>query len=172
MSTADAAVNLATVEDLELYSDEQIDAPELLLSAASAIVRGYCGWGITQEVATFRLTGSGTQSMHLPTMRLAGVSTVKVAGTALAGWDWTYDGVLTSYRPFPFGRRIDVACTHGYEIIPADIVAVTCATALKLHLNPAGATSETIAGYSTSYGQLLAQHEKWILDRYRMPGLT
>jgi hypothetical protein len=82
----------------------------------------------------------------------------------------------------PFTTRapwVDVTYSHGYETVPADIVAVVCQIVGRAFGRTADATAvtqESIAGYSYSIGGAAAQgplglmqNEREVLDRYRRP---
>ena len=173
---------LATVEDLsgrlgrDLSSAES-DRAELLIADASATVRSYTGQEISLSESTSRVRVKDGVA-RLPQRPVVDVATVAdtdgndldvtwVAGDRVRLTDVAHDWV-------------DVTYTHGYEEVPAEIVAVVCQIAGRAFGRPpdeTGLQSETIGQYSYSVGAAAAagglgllNDERAVLDRYRAIG--
>lgn len=184
--------SLATTDDLEArlgstLADE--DRAQAVLDDVSAVVRAYTGQQFTQEETTARLR-SRNGIVKLPQGPVTAVATVEnVDGNTV---EFTWDaGSQVSLAGFEFSRSfevepyrsrsiwVDVTYTHGYETVPADIVAVVCQMAGRAYgrtADSAGVTQESIAGYSYSVGAAAAAgpmgmlaDERRILDAYRRP---
>lgn len=64
--------------------------------------------------------------------------------TRLMGWPYN--------RPLGiWGPRVEVTYSHGYQVIPDDIVAIVLDVAQIIWTNPAGLRSMTVGGYSETY---------------------
>lgn len=166
---------LAEPADLESLGEEDIEDPRARarLEAASDLVRSYCRWPIAQTTETFTIDGEGTALLFLPTARLVSVSAVRVSGAVVSDWTWSTSGLLESPTRWPLGRRnVEVDAVHGYSPVPYDIREVVAAIALRAYLNPAGATSESFAGQTTSWsaGFSITSAERSTLDRYALGG--
>lgn len=184
---------LATPDDLTAY----LGAPPTnaaqaawMLDTAAAIVRGYCGWSITQEAATWTLDADGGPMLLVPTLYLD-TSTVTVTDNTPATGPVTVDpadysasdiGVLTR-RGYPYAwpaaaRAVTVSATHGYATPPREITAVCCAMASRL-IATAGlgpVSSYRVGGvgayYRGSEGDTITVPtlEAAVLDQYRITG--
>lgn len=132
---------LTTPEMLAAYLQRDLDTATALvaLKGASALVRGYCRWGISQETVTMTVDGSGSPLLALPTLYLNSV-TVKVDGVDVdAGeYEFTKRGLLRRrQREWPYGYgNIDAFVDHGYTVVPSDIQLVTCSVAGRYYGNP------------------------------------
>lgn len=185
-------VSLATLDDLEarLGSTPDEDRAQAVLDDVSATVRAYTGQTFTLDTTTDRLRArnGGVNLPQRPVVDVTAVDSVDGdtieftwdAGSfvALAGFD-----PLRAFEvePFRINRAlwVDVTYEHGYETVPADIVAVVCQMAGRAYgrtPDTTGVTQESIAGYSYSVGGAAAAgpmgmlaDERRILDLYRRP---
>jgi hypothetical protein len=185
---------LATLDDLEARLGSRVtdeDRAEALLDDVSAIVRAYTGQQFTlvedDEIRVRVRNGS----LRLPQRPVVDVTAVaNVDGDSV---DFTWDSgdsvqlegfaaLRTSFEVEPFRHRdpwVNVTYSHGYETVPADIVAVVCQIAARAYgrtPDTTGVTQESIAGYSYSVGAAAAAgpagmlaDERRILDQYRRP---
>lgn len=169
------------VESTNLADYTAAAAAEILLQVQAAI-RSYCGWHIAPSIQeTVKLDGRGSRHLWLPSLYVTEVTAVSNEGTALTDveYDWSESGYIESRygcwttRP----RQVEVEFTHGYDDIPADVVGVAVAVAARAIASPSGATRQQVGavalGYATvngaSGGIALLQHERDILDQYRLP---
>lgn len=131
----------------------------IALDAASASIRAYCGWNISQEtVDDLVLTTSGGPSLWLPTQYLTAVSevvendVVLVAGT---DYDWTVEGrLIRSGHWSRNARKVVVSFTHGYPTghpVLGMVKGVCLSAAARLVDNPTGVRSWTTGGESATY---------------------
>lgn len=158
----------ADPQDLAGFSD-----PEARLSAASALIRAYCGWHVAPMIKeTFTLDGSGSDTLMLRSLQLTDVESVVENGAAVDGFEWSQAGFLRrSGRWTNRLRGITVTVTHGYEDVPAEITQVCCQVAARAIASPTGARTESAGGLSVTYavpGGLL-ELERVVLGRYRLP---
>lgn len=197
--------NFATVNDVELVlqaeitGDAKVAAAEFALLTASAGIRNYCRQYISyveDDEIVLDTTFNG-RHLFLPELPVISVSAVIENSVELV--------VTTDYEPMlrrgilsrvrrPWylgGQVIAVTYTHGYEVIPDDIVAVTARAASRLYqagLRSAetegvpGVISKTLGDFSVTFGadspsegamgvsgaRVLLLSEKDILNRYRI----
>ncbi|MCW2904922.1 MAG: hypothetical protein JWO67_7187 [Streptosporangiaceae bacterium] len=59
---------------------------------------------------------------------------------------WPYNRVLGVWTP-----RVQVTYSHGYQVIPDDVVSIVLDVAQVLMSNPDGVRSRTIGGYSETF---------------------
>lgn len=178
-------------------SAEEAARADALLTDASALVAAYTRQDFgppAAETLVLRATAGVIRLPKRPVVSVSAVVLVGVGGSpdlALAGWAW--DGldvvdvrgwdsliinlpeVLHDYDCLPATYRLTYS--HGYASVPADVVAVVCAMAMRTLTAPtvaAGVTSETIGSYSyrldaagVGTSVRLDTMDKTILDRYR-----
>jgi len=185
---------LATVDDIEARLGRELTTAEdirvgALLDDVSAAVRSYTGQSFTSEETTVRLAPrNGT--VTLPQRPVTAVDSVKtVDGDDLVFTWWSGTKVKVGVNALNWfevngspTQPVDITYTHGYDDVPADIVAVVCQIVGRAMTKPAdesGYTQESIAGYSYSLGAASAAgplgmlaDEKAVLDRYRRPGAS
>lgn len=186
---------LATLDDLQDRIGRTLDGDDAtralaILDDASAAVRSYTGQTFTQETTTDRFQPKNG-AIRLPQRPVTAVTAVENIDGDPVSFTWDHGtlvnlggyGYLNSFEVEPFRNRrpyLDVTYTHGYETIPADIVAVVCQIAGRAYgrqLEDAGMQSESIVGYSYSLGVAAAagglgmlNDERAVLDRYRVVG--
>lgn len=176
--------DLATVADLEARLGRDLSATEIaraeaLLAGASARVRVYTGQQFEQATTTDRLRVRAGR-IRLPQRPVTAVSAIADVDGNVIDFSW-YSGALIS----GLGVRrewVDVTYTHGYVVIPDDVVEVVCQIALRAFGTPAessGITQESIGSYSYSVGPVAAagavgllNEERSALDPYRRIGGT
>lgn len=186
---------LATTDDVALrigrtFTSDEEDRVQALLDDASAAVRAYTGQTFTlveDDEVRLRARNGGVRLPQRPVVDVTAVADVD-GNTVIFDWDASdtvYLAGLSEAVRFdiePFRTRtpfVDVTYSHGYESVPADIVAVVCQIVGRAFGRPADATAvtqESIAGYSYSIGGAAAQgplglmaNEREVLDRYRRP---
>lgn len=172
--------DLATLADWDAYQER---LPAALIAQVEAAVRSYCGWHIAPSVSeTITVDGQGGHVLALPTLHLTAVATVSNGDDDVSAdnFDWSESGYLElrcghwTCRP----RGVTAAITHGYEQAPADVIGVIMQIAARASSSPAGITREQAGSVSFSYaltapgvsgGVALLEHERTILDHYRLP---
>jgi hypothetical protein len=173
---------LATAEELDTFTGGSFAAGQaaLLLDAASAAVRGYCGWHIAPEQAdTLTLDGVPERVLLLPTLLVTAVSAVTLDCAALdpATYQWSAGGRL--YRAGGWGyryRSVEVALTHGYAVTPDDVRSAVLSVAARHAVNPEGLKALTVGGIARTYANVgpsdagvgLSPLEESVLARYRI----
>lgn len=166
-----------------------------LCVAASGKVRAYCGWHIATSVTeTFTVNGSGVYRQPLPSLYLTGLTSISDCGTALdltvldwaaEGWvEWSqYNYGYAQKFGFPgfFSRKprgVVATVTHGYPVVPSEIVALVCTMVARQASSPAGIIREQAGQVNASYSQVapnvaggitLMKNEMSDLDAYRIP---
>lgn len=151
--------------------------PALLLAAAEAAVRTYCGWHIAPtRTDTFVVNGTGATVLPLPTMHLTAVDSLTEDGAEVevANVQWSAAGYL--YRPAPWTTRlrgVSAQVQHGYADVPLEVQAVVLSVAARGAATPDGAVRQQVGSVSLSFtgagGVALLEHEQAVLDRYRLP---
>lgn len=201
--------SLVTVADIEARLGRELTPAEearidAMLMDASALVRSYTRQDFTfteDDNVVTRPVGTVIRLPKTPVTEVRSVSVVTGDGlgtsTALAGW--SFDGIdkvdvagldtvilnLPEWWSTGWGpNTYRVTYSHGYLTVPDDVVAVTCATVVRVLLSPsqiAGMVGENIGKYSYQLQQgtgaagasvvLLPEH-KAVLDGYRRDAST
>jgi len=158
-------------------SQEQQD-----LEAAEAAVRSYCGWHIAPAITEdMVLDGSGTSTLFLKTLRLKDVTAAEVSGTVIdvTELEWSAAGYLRTSGTWPDRlRSVKVTAEHGFDAAP-DVAAIVRAIAARASASPTGVVREQAGAVSIGFsltapgvsgGVVLMDHERRMLDKYRLPG--
>lgn len=150
-----ALAPLAQAADLDTKGVDVSNAllVDLMLAAASSVIREAAGSTISQETSTVKVLAPDGRWLTLPGP-VTDVTTVLLDGVAFADWKfisgmlwhpwgWSY-GTYTYQRPFRHDIcvpvEVTVTYTHGYAEVPADIVNL-CADLAKLGIEAAGQES-------------------------------
>lgn len=183
--------SLATTDDLSFRIGDISDEvrAQALLDDVSAVVRAYTGQTFTLETTTDRLRARNGM-VRLPQRPVTAVTTIADVDGGEVVFTWDAGDVVSlsgldnsrSFEVFQFANRapyVDATYTHGYETVPADIVAVVCQIAGRSYGRSSEAsavTQESIAGYSYSIGSAgaagpmgMLADERRVLDLYRRP---
>lgn len=185
---------LATEADIVARLGRALTAAEAaridaLLADASGSVRRYIPQDLTEATTTDRLKIRNGR-VKLPQRPVTAVTAVVSPNgdPVIFQWDGA-DSIAVgcnvpdtfAWEPFRNGMPfVDVTSTHGYAVMPDDIIGVVCSIVMRaLGRDPvdAGITSESIQGYSYSLGAAgaagalgMLQAEKDILDAYKREG--
>lgn len=166
---------LATVVDISsrmprpLTTEEQTRATTLLMDASSR-VRAHTRQSFSQLQTTEIIAPVDNQIVlpQRPVVSIDGVARVNADGTSVLPYAiWTWDGASTIMLGPPsavinapevwtdmdwFWRNVtyQIKYTHGYSIIPDDVVGVVAGMVMRVLMAPGspGVISETIGGYS------------------------
>lgn len=172
-------MTLPTAADVETFTQGRLvddDRTDMLLTAALAAARRYCGWHVTPERSdTLTVDGSGKTLLMLPTMRLTAVTSVTENGVELdlATIGWAVRGVMWKTSNLnrmwcPHTDGVTAAVTHGFDDVPDFNMAVITA----VDRGSFGAAREVIGPfqYSVSEGtnSAFSPQEKAVLDLYRL----
>lgn len=173
--------DLASTGDLtKLLSGDQAAS----VRQAQRAVRNYCEWHIAPVITeTLKLDGDGSNLLMLPSLKIVEIVSVITDGKVvdLAEVDDSEAGYLElntgCWSPRP-GKTF-VVLEHGYEEPPEDVVSVIVSAAARQLDSPAGRIREhagevdigfALVGNGVSGGIALLEHEKAILDKYRVDG--
>jgi hypothetical protein len=192
---------LASPEDLATFLRHDVDtaAAELMLASASAAIRNYCRWEISETLATdVTLDTDGDRIVMLPALHVTAVNSVTLDDIVLdpdLDYSWSVMGAIYRkhhvstiraewdtdwYRHcgWPAGfRRLVVNYDGGYNPVPGELIVACCSIAARGML-PLGATQyQEIVGGITVNAQYrtnaqnakLMGSEQILLDRYRIP---
>lgn len=86
-------------------------------------VRVFCGWHIAPEATeTVKLLGEGTSVIILPSLKVTGVTSVKINGVETDNYTWDERGLLYLRRFIGPHVPVEVTFTHGYQIPPPEVV--------------------------------------------------
>lgn len=186
---------LATVQQLEARIGHSVDEARAaaLLDDASSIVRNYTRQTITR-VENDRFTVRYSRGRVTLPERPADEPTLveRADGSGViphVSWWWSglnevefYNSTLIANGPYyrHAMRSVTVTYSHGYEEIPADIVAVVCQMVARVidgAVTSPGLRSEAIDDYTAQLGGglssgtiALVPEESRVLDRYRRRG--
>ena len=152
------------------------------LEAAEAAVRSYCGWHIAPAVIEdVVLDGTGTRSLFLKTLRLRNVLAAEVSGVLVdpSTLEWSEAGFLRAPGIFPDRlRSVKLTIEHGFDSVP-DVAQIVRDIAARADAAPGGVVREQAGAVSitnsltatgVSGGVVLMDHERRMLDKYRLPG--
>jgi hypothetical protein len=184
---------LATIADLEALRGRTLSGDSArevrinrLLEMSSASVRNYCDQYfefVEDDIVTVEPDEIGRYRLHeRPVIAVTSVTDQNATVLDPANYRVDADGFLLQASAWP--RRVhlygtgplEVVYTHGYEIIPADIVMVTCSAANRQLVNPRQIRSESVGDYAVGYtipgtgmatGINLAEPEMRTLRTYR-----
>lgn len=131
---------LATTGDL---SARNIAVPssmsaDTLLAAASATVREAAGCPISMATSTVPLVADDNCVLDLPGVPVTAVASVLIEGVAAdastlvngcwsAGWRLSGNRILFKQQRFETPATVTVTYTHGFTVVPEDIVDLVCA---------------------------------------------
>lgn len=157
-----ALAPLATTADLSALGVDTTDATLVasLLASVSADVREAAGAAISSTTSTVVIQGSREQWLALPGGPIVSVASVKIDDAAVAdfrlveGRLWRSSGWQGSRAP----SLVEVAYTHGYDPVPADIVRLVCMlVSAGIHAakdgfgSTRGVSSERVDDYQISF---------------------
>ena len=194
-----SVVDLEQFLQIKISSAAAIDAADRAILEASAVIQNYCRQQIEQEENDeVTLDSAGGTRLFLPELPVTAVSPVIEDGeTLVEGDDYQLGqhGILHRIgQNWDIGIQIVmITYTHGYELIPDDVVAIctrAAARAYQAGLKAAetegvpGVTAMGLGDYSVSYGgeagggtggvlggsaaPVLLRSEKELLNRYRL----
>lgn len=145
------------------------------LFEAESFVRSECGWHIAPSRSeTVTVDGSGTHTLALRTLHLTDVTAVTEDGETvnLADIEWSEAGFLVRDTFWTRKRRgVTVEITHGYDTVPAEVTGLVKAIAQRAVDNPGARVRTQDGPFSDVFAEGLTDHEKAVLDRYRLPSL-
>ena len=123
---------LATAADLtarNITVPDGMDADTVLQSATDS-VRDAAGCPITVATSTVTLVADDWRELDLPGGPVSSVASVEVGGEAFTDYR-KIDSTLYASRPWSYCLPVEVTVTytHGYPIVPTDIVDLVCAMA-------------------------------------------
>lgn len=160
----------------------QNDREQDYLNAAETAVRAYCGWHvapvITEDIV---IDGSGSHHVLIPSLKVVDITAAKNGGTELDPLDleWSEAGMVrVPGRWTARLRGVRMTVTHGFAEVP-DVAEIVRAIAARASSAPAGITREQAGQVSLSFsstapgvsgGAVLMDHERLMLDRYRLFG--
>lgn len=171
MSTTPLAVvsDVAARMPRPMTTDEQTRATTLLIDASSR-VRSHTRQTFTLGQSTNVISPTDGQIVlpQRPVVSVDSLGRVNADGKTILPYSvWTFDGIATIMLGPPtaiinapevwtdsdwFWRNVtyQVTYTHGYDVIPEDVVGVTAGMVMRVLMAPGapGVIGETIGGYS------------------------
>lgn len=152
------------------------------LAAAEAIVRKYCGWHVAPVIIEdLVLDGTGTGSLFIKSLRVVGIHSAEVDGTVLdpETLEWSEAGYVRTSGVWPDKlRAVKLTVEHGFDEVP-DVVSVIRSIAARASASPTGVVREQAGAVSIGFsmvapgvsgGVVLMDHERRMLDKYRIGG--
>lgn len=165
-----------------LPQSPETDPYQRRLVAAENRVRRYCGWHIAPVVEqTIVLDGSGSVALFVPTLKLRSVTACKVNGVDIdpTTLEWSEDGFLRRACGWPDRlRSVELTIEHGFEEAP-EVAELIMEIAERAGTAVGGRTREQVGAVSISNalvapgvsgGIVIMEHEKALLDKYKLPG--
>lgn len=134
--------------DIEVAGVTFPDSNEVDILTSFEAVQDYCGWHIAPVLTeTITVDSENGHTLHLPTLRLVDLVSVKVDGEDVTeSLRFSKHGMVewkSPCRRFPRGfGRIEVTMRHGFEKMPAGVSAVVSSRAA----NAGGGPKQIMAG--------------------------
>lgn len=180
-------VAFAQLSDIQARSPVSIDSSQetrvnALITDASMLIRRYCRqtFVVEQTVELLRPIGGKIKLPHLPVISIDAVAVIDYlenrVPVALPYWDggdeiWLlYGQVVLNLAEglrelFQYNTPLcEVTYTHGYQVMPDEVLAVTCSVVLRrLAVPGAGVTQSQTAGpFSASLTPDAAAGSFWL----------
>jgi hypothetical protein len=193
--TVDDVCELLQIEIVDLASNQSCVRA---IEEATEAIKNWCHQEIEQISETITIDCAGGTRIHLPQLPVTAVTKVVVDGielTASVDYKLGQHGILYRVNGYwPGGiQNVAITYTHGYAVIPEDIVGVCARSASRVYQaglrakeqdGVMGVASLTLGDYSVTYGaeggggvgegvlgvsaaRVLLLSEKDILNRYR-----
>lgn len=172
--------DLVTVVGVDVTGPASFAKVQLSADVASAAVRGWCRQTFTSATSVVRLRRPDDGWLHLPERPVVSVESVTVNGSAITadvvvesgGRIWIGSHFQWSDVGFDTNRdTVEVAYTHGYATVPADVAAVTLMVAARHFSNPTSVRRESLGTYSVEHPEVggigLVDGERFLLRDYR-----
>ena len=165
-----------------LLSTPSADPAQDGLTAAEAVVRKYCGWHVAPVIIEdLVLDGSGTGSLFIKSLRVVDITAAEVDGTVVdpATLEWSEAGFVRTSGVWPDKlRSVKLTVEHGFEEVP-DVSQIVRDIADRAAASPGGVVREqagtvsigfSMVAQGVSGGVVLMDHERRMLDKYRIGG--
>ena len=158
----------------EQYADYLADPTDTRIEAVAAFVRARSGWHIAPSATVTEVfDGNGLSVLSLPTGHLTDVTTVVEDGVNITDQvQWSSLGLLRLGRRWTDRwRGVEVTFTHGYDPVPAVLVALVADVATRLPA-PGDSREKKIGPFEFFVGEsLFDRHELATIDHYAiLPG--
>ena len=170
---------LASRDDLATALQRVIPAEEngfadQQLELASGYVQAYTGQSFVYSATTTVVLRPRGRIVLLPELPVLSVSAVSVDGAEVEDWVLEPDGIIR-FVTSP-ANLVTVSYSHGWQTVPADVVAVVAQMAAGMVNAPSdNVRSQAIDTFSVSYfeaSSAISGEHRQILDRYRLRRLA
>lgn len=169
-------------DDVALLTQGRLAASDarttMLLGAALAAARSYCGWHVIGErTVTLTLDGPGSPLLVIPTLRLTEITSAFEDGNVIdpLTLEWSELGLVYKAARARWTRRyrgITMSITHGFTEAP-DFNAAIVSVVDRLSMGQPGGT-EVVGPFqfpgapAATSGAVFTGIEKALLDQYRL----
>ncbi|HNP58103.1 MAG TPA: hypothetical protein PKG94_14255 [Gordonia sp. (in: high G+C Gram-positive bacteria)] len=147
------------------------DPADVRVAAVTAYIRARCGWHIAPSCTeSVILDGSGTGVVSLRSGNVTTVTSVVENGVDITDEvEWTRLGLMRHPRCWTSRwRSITVTMTHGYPVVPADLMSLVAEVATRLPA-PGDAREKKIGPFEYVVGEsLFLPHELATIDHYAL----
>lgn len=172
-------MGLITVEELEAFmgrtfTDDEEAQAYTLIEAVSSVIESETGVSFSYtEDQEVRMQADGYGIIEFNAKPIASVAVYDVGETDELDYP-VWDGLGAVYGLQP-NQVVDVIYSHGYQLVPGDIKAVTYGVCSRIMYNPSGLRQETVGAISVTYPGIggeagtinFSRLEQKVLDKYR-----
>ena len=129
-------------------TDERIPST---INGSCAAIRKHCGWHIAGSVECRATFDGGSSVLWLPANHVTEITSVKVLGEEVTGYQWSRQGELRIPRPPDVLSAVEVEYVAGYPVVPDDIVELVIKRVERRVTSTYGVTQETAGSVTVSY---------------------
>lgn len=146
------------VSDTEFYeltggkyaTDERIPST---IDGCCAAIRKHCGWHIAGSVSCRAIFDGGSGILWLPANHVTEITSVRVLGEEVTGYQWSRQGELRIPRPPDVLSAVEVEYVAGLPVVPDDLVELVIKRVERRVTSTPGVTQETAGSVTISYAQ-------------------
>lgn len=137
----------------EFAADERIG---YAIAGTCSAIRKYCGWHIAGSANCRAIIDGGATKIWLPANHVSAITSVKVLGESVTGYQWSRQGELRIPRSPDVLAAIEVEYVAGLPDVPQDLMDLVVRRVKRMVTSTYGVTQETAGSVTISYAQNVA----------------